>query len=55
MVESTVQNTAAEGVRGKHAGNKWLEFHIAMVEIGGDGSLKLNLDGLEAVERQSVL
>ncbi len=49
MVQGAVEDAAAEGVRGEHAGNEWLEFHVSVVEFWWDWALELELVGLEAI------
>lgn len=49
VVEGAVENAAAEGFVGEHAGNKRFEFDVAVVERCWDGPGELELVRLEVV------
>lgn len=48
VMEGTVEDATSQGFGVEHAGDERSEFNVTMVEGCGDGSLKLELVGLEA-------
>ena len=50
MMQGAIENPTSQRPRREHSGDERLKLYVAMIELVGDGALKLYLVGLEAAD-----